>query len=224
MSNNILLVEDDPDLREDVATFLRFCGYLVHECGSLAQARTAIGRSTPNAAIIDVMLPDGSGLTLLPLLESAAPRCANLIVSARSDIELKLDAYKQGAWSYLVKPVDLRELVGLLGVTLKRQGTAERGGWVLSTNSLEIQGPGGASCALSLQDVALLRALALSRDRFATRKALIESLGYSYAEYDEQRLEALISRLRRKLAPLGENPIKAEHGRGYVFIQPLRLS
>lgn len=173
---------------------------------------------------LDVLLPDGSGLTLLPLIETSAPHCAKLILSARSEIDLKLDAYQRGAWSYLVKPIDLRELVSLLDATLKRQGPVERGGWILATESLEIQGPRGASCTLTLQEAALLRVLALGKDRFASRRALIESLGHNHIDYDEQRLEAMISRLRRKLAPLGDNPIKAEHGRGYVFTQALRLS
>lgn len=220
---DILLIEDDPDLREDVTAFLRHSGFAVRDCPTLDEARTAILEAAPQAAIIDVLLPDGSGLSLLPWLREQAPDCVNLVLSARSDIDLKLEAFREGAVSYLVKPVDLRELVGLLGVTLRRQDRIQEGAWILSMDSLSIRGPRGAVCALSLNEVTLLRTLAIAESRFATRSQLIESMGYNPLDYDEQRLEAMISRLRRKLVPLGDNPIKAEHGRGYVFTDSLRL-
>ena len=69
-----------------------------------------------------------------------------------------------------------------------------------------------------------MRVFAQASEHFATRRSLIEALGHDYLAYDEQRLEAMISRLRKKIAPLGDNPIKAAHGRGYVFTQTLKIN
>jgi DNA-binding response OmpR family regulator len=77
---------------------------------------------------------------------------------------------------------------------------------------------------LKAKEITVLKVLAVAPDRFATRRSLVEALGYNYLSYDEQRLEAMISRLRKKIAPLGENPIKAAHGRGYVFTQTLKMA
>jgi DNA-binding response OmpR family regulator len=77
---------------------------------------------------------------------------------------------------------------------------------------------------LSLQEITILKVLAVAPDRFATRRSLVEALGHNYLAYDEQRLEAMISRLRKKIVPLGDNPIKAAHGRGYVFTQTLNIA
>ncbi len=224
MPDDILLVEDDLDLREEVAAFLRFRGFSVRECGSVAAAASVIRSTPPRAAILDIVLPDGAGLSLLPLLRESAPQCVNLILSARSELPLKLDAYGAGADGYLVKPVDLRELAAQLTAILQRLGRTSTQPWILTTDALSVTGPRGASAALTLQEASLLRLLARSERQFATRREIVEALGHDYIEYDEQRLEAMISRLRRKLTAIGDNPIKAEHGRGYVFNQPLSLS
>jgi two-component system OmpR family response regulator len=224
MTTDILLVEDDQDLREEVAAFLRYRGFGVRECGSVAEAAAKVRETPPRATILDVLLPDGSGLSLLPVLRSEFPQCVNLVLSARSEIALKLDAFAWGADGYLVKPVDLRELVAQLNAIFKRVTNEPLPGWIVQLGAPIISGPRGASLTVSLQEASLLRVMAASRDQFATRRELIEALGHDYLEYDEQRLEAMISRLRRKLAPLGDNPIKAEHGRGYVFTQPIRLA
>jgi len=223
MAPDILLVEDNEDLREEVAAFLRYRHYEVRDFGQVADAREAVDAKTPNAAIIDVFLPDGSGLSLLETLRDKAPTCVKMILSARSDINLKLEAYKQGADNYLLKPIDMRELVALLDASFKRVPAHELSAWMLNSDSLTISGPNGDEKTLTLQEACLLKALARGKDRFATRKDLIASLGHDYLSYDEQRLEALVSRLRKKLIPLGGNPLKAAHGRGYVFTERLML-
>jgi two-component system OmpR family response regulator len=223
MAPDILLVEDDPDLREEVATFLRFSGFSVRESAGVAQAADAVRSRKPDVALVDVLLPDGSGLALLPILRSEAPQCINMMLSARLELALKLDAYRQGADNYLVKPVDPRELVALLNAAMARTPSSQRGCWTVESDSLTVRGPNGLTQTLSLQEVTLLREFAQAENHFVSRRQLVKALGHDYLAYDEQRLEAMISRLRKKLSPLGENPLKAAHGRGYVFTQVLRL-
>ncbi|MFM7567811.1 MAG: helix-turn-helix domain-containing protein, partial [Betaproteobacteria bacterium] len=116
-----------------------------------------------------------------------------------------------------------RELVALLNAAMARTPASQRGCWTVESDSLTVRGPNGLTQTLSLQEVTLLREFAQAENHFASRRQLVKALGYDYVAYDEQRLEAMISRLRKKLAPLGENPLKAAHGRGYVFTQVLRL-
>jgi len=222
MAPDVLLIEDDPDLREEVATFLRYSSFEVRECAGVAQAASAIRERRPDVALIDVLLPDGSGLALLPILRSEAPQCVNLMLSARFELQLKLDAYRQGADSYLVKPIDPRELVAILNAAMTRLPSGSKGTWIIESDSPTLRGPNGLTQTLSLQEITILKVFATAPDRFATRRALVEALGYNFLAYDEQRLEAMISRLRKKIASLGDNPIKAAHGRGYVFTQALR--
>lgn len=224
MAPDILLIEDDPDLREEVATFLRYSSFAVRECAGVAQAASAIRERRPDVALIDVLLPDGSGLALLPILRSEAPHCVNLMLSARFELQLKLDAYRQGADNYLVKPIDPRELVAILNAAMTRLPSGSKGTWIIESESPTLRGPNGLTQTLSLQEIAILKVFATAPERFATRRALVEALGHNYLAYDEQRLEAMISRLRKKIAPLGDNPIKAAHGRGYVFTQALKLA
>lgn len=224
MAPDVLLIEDDPDLREEVATFLRYSSFEVRECAGVAQAASAIRERRPDVALIDVLLPDGSGLALLPILRSEAPQCVNLMLSARFELQLKLDAYRQGADSYLVKPIDPRELVAILNAAMTRLPSGSKGTWIIESDSPTLRGPNGLTQTLSLQEITILKVFATAPDRFATRRALVEALGYNFLAYDEQRLEAMISRLRKKIASLGDNPIKAAHGRGYVFTQALKLA
>lgn len=223
MAPDILLVEDNQDLREEVAAFLRYKKFEVREFGQIADARDALDRKTPHAAIIDVFLPDGSGLSLLEDLRDKAPSCLKMILSARSDINIKLEAYKQGADNYLLKPIDMRELVALLDASLKRVPAEDLAAWVLNSESLTITGPQGDERSLTLQEASVLKTLARGKDKFSSRRDLIAGLGHDFMSYDEQRLEALFSRLRKKLAPIGGNPLKAAHGRGYVFTEKLML-
>ncbi len=224
MAPDILLVEDDPDLREEVAMFLRCASFAVREYAGVAQAASAIRERRPDAALIDVLLPDGSGLALLPILRSEAPQCVNFMLSARFELQLKLDAYRQGADNYLVKPIDPRELAALLNAFIARVPAGSRDAWIIENDSLTLRGPNGLAQTLSLQEITILKMLAAAPDRFVTRRSLVEALGYDYLSYNEQRLEAVLSRLRKKIAPLGENPIKASHGRGYVFTQTIKMA
>ncbi len=223
MMPDVLLVEDNEDLREEVAAYLRYRQFEVRDFGQLAEARASVAAKTPQVAIIDVFLPDGSGLSLLETLKLQAPSCLKMILSARSDINLKLEAYRQGADNYLLKPLDMRELVALLDASFRRVPAQDLSAWVLNSDSLTISGPAGEERKLTLQEASLLKTLARGKDKFASRKELIAGLGYDLGSYDEQRLEALVSRLRKKLTPLGGNPLKAAHGRGYVFTERLML-
>jgi DNA-binding response OmpR family regulator len=223
MMPDVLLVEDNDDLREEVAAFLRFRQFAVRDFRQLSEARASIAAKTPQVAIIDVFLPDGSGLSLLDTLREHAPSCLKMILSARSDINLKLEAYRHGADNYLLKPIDMRELVALLDASFRRVPAQDLAAWVLNADSLTISGPDGGERTITLQEASLLKALARGKDKFASRKDLIGAIGYDPGSYDEQRLEALVSRLRKKLVPLGGNPIKAAHGRGYVFTERLML-
>jgi DNA-binding response OmpR family regulator len=223
MVPDILLVEDDPDLREEVASFLRFSGFSVRESVGIAHAASEVRNRKPDVALIDVLLPDGSGLALLPILRSDAPQCVNMMLSARQELQLKLDAYRQGADNYLVKPVDPRELVALLTAAIARKPARSLGIWVVDRDIPSILGPNGMAQTLTLQEAAVLRTLATVAGHFASRRQLIEALGHNYLAFDEQRLEAMISRLRKKLSPLGDNPVKAVHGKGYVFTQSVKI-
>ncbi|MEN9760221.1 MAG: hypothetical protein RI906_47 [Pseudomonadota bacterium] len=219
---DVLLVEDNDDLREEIAAFLEFRQFSVKSCERLESARQAVHDRPPRLAVIDLFLPDGSGLDLIDVIGQRAPHCRKLVLSARSDLDLKLEAYRRGADAYLIKPIDLQELAALIQASLKRaEPLAPENHWSIDTAALRLRGPRGETVSVSLQEARVLTLMAESVRHFASRRDLIEAMGFEHSQYDEQRLEAMISRLRRKLTPLGDKPIKAVHGQGYVFTQKI---
>jgi len=109
MSERILIVDDEDILRESLAEFFTQQGYVVQSCADLAAARAQLKSGSFDLAILDLKLPDGSGLDLLSELRGAdAPLV--LVVTAFPEVQTAVKALKQGAFDYINKPFDLDEL------------------------------------------------------------------------------------------------------------------
>jgi two-component system, NtrC family, response regulator AtoC len=111
MTNSILLVDDDRSFGVMAATALRREGFAVTVARSLHEARQEAVREAPGLVILDRRLPDGDGMTYLPELRAGLPGVPVIIVTANSEIASAVDAMRAGATDYLVKPVELTDLV-----------------------------------------------------------------------------------------------------------------
>ncbi len=110
MSISVLIVEDEVNARENVGRFLQDKGYELLEAGTLAEARTFLGKGEGDVILLDVQLPDGYGPTLLYEIGAMAVRPPVIVITGYKDIETAVDAMKNGASDFLTKPVDFGQL------------------------------------------------------------------------------------------------------------------
>jgi len=110
MDETLLVVDDDVQVRTLFKRFLVKSGFDVHEAASLAGARDIASQRSLDGALIDQMLPDGSGIDLIAELKAMNPDMAIIVVTGRGDIPVAVDAMRRGADNFLTKPVNLADL------------------------------------------------------------------------------------------------------------------
>ena len=111
MSATVLIVDDEETARSFVSGALSDAGYEAIEAGDLAQARQAIATGAADIVLLDVVLPDGSGLSLLQQIERENPRPPVILITAFGQVDIAVQAMKQGALDFLQKPLDLDQLI-----------------------------------------------------------------------------------------------------------------
>jgi two-component system KDP operon response regulator KdpE len=218
----ILVVDDERQILRALKVILRDAGYDVAEAASVEEALDVASVRPPDAAIIDLMLPDGSGVELCRRLREWT-QMPILVLSAVGEEDAKVEALEAGADDYVTKPFGTRELVARLGAALRRAGDTpgepaiEVDGLRIDLNDRVVQ-RAGEEVHLTPIEFDLLRALVRHRGRLMTHRALlIEVWGPQYAD-DTQVLRAHIANLRRKIEPPGERRyIRTEPGIGYRF-------
>ena len=230
MKPSVLLVEDDQELCLELATYLASSGFGVRSAGTLAAASAALAEP-PNLIVLDINLPDGSGLELFRQVHPSQ-RIGIVMCTGRDERELRITCLKDGADAYLVKPVDPEELEATLLSVHRRVSAAvpelpssllmppvvERP-WHLDVVERVLTSPNGVAVLLSASELTVLKTLFGSEQRFASREALIEQVDGAADAGSAHRLEALISRLRRKVGDkVGlKLPLRSAYGRGYEF-------
>lgn len=114
MSHTILILEDEPDIRELLAIALEGPGLHCELTGHLAEAKSLAQRLKPDFVLTDIHLPDGSGLDFLTFLRERLPGTPCAVITAFGDMDSAITAMRNGAIDYLTKPLDLRELKALI--------------------------------------------------------------------------------------------------------------
>jgi len=223
----VILVEDDPVLRNSVADYLTRIGYEMTAVGSGLGFYHALAEQTYAAAIIDLGLPDIDGLQLSEYIRKNTTM-ACIILTARGTVDARIAGYDSGAALYLVKPVDSRELASALTSILQRSrkdSTAKTDpGWRLNRQSATLVTPTSAPVPLTSREMDFLLCLANCPEEAVSRTVILETLGYRNDEFSNRAIESLIRRLRRKIeAIFGNSPILTHHGVGYSFSAPLAL-
>jgi two-component system, NtrC family, response regulator AtoC len=122
MQHSILIVEDEPLIRDLIKTYLEPVGCLMTEAGDLAEARKTFAGAAPDVVLLDLRLPDGSGLSLLPEIKSQWPGTRVVILTGDGTIETAEAAYKQGDVFLLNKPFDAEMLRTVLELSLTAGG------------------------------------------------------------------------------------------------------
>ncbi|MEA2446097.1 MAG: two-component system, OmpR family, operon response regulator KdpE [Thermoleophilales bacterium] len=218
----VLVCDDELQILRALRVVLREAGFDVTPVATAQEALDAAAVRPPDAAIIDLVLPDGDGIEVTRQLREWSP-IPIIVLSAVGEEDQKVRALEAGADDYVTKPFGPRELVARLQAALRRAvpGSADP---VLSADGLEVDiaahivRVGGAEVHLTPIEFDMLKTLMENRGRLMTHSALLTAVwGQSYAE-DVATLRTHIGNLRRKVErPQGPRHIRTESGVGYRF-------
>ena len=217
----ILLVEDDPQLGDGLCVGLRQTGFTVDWLRDGKSAIAALTVEEFDFAVLDLGLPDCSGMAVLAAARQAGRDLPVLILTARDAVSDKIAGLDAGADDYLVKPVDLNELAARLrALARRRQGRATP---LLTHGPLTLDPAGrrvtrdGVEVALSTREFSLLQLLLEAAGRVLPKSQLEQALYGWNDEPDSNALEVHIHHLRKKL---GSELIRTLRGVGYTIPKP----
>jgi len=216
----LLLVEDDPMVGGLLETALTGAGYTVELCPDADCAELSIKVQTYDIMILDIGLPDRSGLEVLKSLRRAQSEVPVLILSARITPPDRVQGLDLGADDYMVKPFDLDELLARLRSIIRRkQGRTEN---MLRAGNVELDPVKlrvtveGAEVALQPKELKLLALLLQQKGKPASKSAIEENIYEEGEAFESNTVEALVYSLRRKL---GRDLITTRRGLGYVIAE-----
>ena len=225
MAANILLVEDEPAIRELLAFNVAQCGYHAIQAHDAASALAHINRALPDLILLDWMLPGSSGVELARRLR-ADQRTRNvpiIMLTARSDERDKVLGLESGADDYITKPFSPRELIARIRAVLRRRAplvsdeTMSAGGLELSPAMHRVSA-NGVVIDLGPTEFRLLHFFMTHADRVYSRSQLLDQVWGDHVFVEERTVDVHIRRLRQALEPSGcDSLIQTVRGSGYRF-------
>ncbi len=220
----VLLVEDEPRMSKLVSRALVRAGFVVDAFGTCADGREAISLFHYDAAILDLGLPDGDGLTLLAARNAVGRSIPILILTARDTIEDRVGGLDAGADDYLVKPFAMRELIARTKALLRRPGSAlgsllTAGNVIFDTIARDVR-IGNDVVTLSRREIAILEHLMRRLGRVVPKAVLEDKLYGIDDELESNAIPVHVHHLRRRLADAGGTVrIHTVRGVGYLLTE-----
>jgi len=222
---SILVVDDEPDIREVIRFALDGVGFRVYEAGHAEEARKLLGSKDPDLMLLDWMLPGRSGLELAQQLKQSAATCAIpiIMVSARGEEEDRIKGLDTGADDYVIKPFSPRELVARVNAVLRRAKPGER------ADRIEISGlridnvshrvsADGKRVDVAPTEYRLLHFLMTHADRAFSRPQLLDQVWGNQVYVEERTVDVHVRRLRKALEPTKHDyMLQTVRGVGYRF-------
>jgi two-component system KDP operon response regulator KdpE len=220
----VLVVDDERQLLRAMRVILREGGFEVSTAGSVQEALDALAVRPPDAAILDLILPDGNGVDICRSIREWS-EMPIIVLSAVGDEAEKVRALEAGADDYVTKPFGTEELIARLRATLRRAGRGEPDEPVLRAEELELDlvahqvTVNGDVVHLTPTEYELLRVLMQNRGRLMTHRALLGEVWGPGFEDDTQVLRVHVANLRRKIEPAPSSPrhVLTDPGIGYRF-------
>ena len=219
----ILVVDDEPAVRDSLDRALRLEGYKVELAADGAEALSALDSDSPDAIVLDLMMPRVDGFEVCRRMRAAGDRTPVLVLTARDGVSDRVKGLDAGADDYLVKPFALDELLARLRALLRRSGSSAPG-QVLRFSDLTLDPVahqvkrGDREIELTRTEFLLLELFLLHPRQVLTRSVIFERVwGYDFGP-DSNSLEVYVSYLRRKLEAAGEpRLLHTVRGVGYVL-------
>lgn len=217
----ILLVEDELDAARLTASLIAQAGFDVDQAWCLSAAREAVARSNYDLLLLDRRLPDGDGLSLMPLARELRPGIRVMMLTAMDDTGEKVSSFDLGADDYVTKPFQGEELVARIRACVRRPGSSAPKpiavgalSFDLATRDVSISGD---AVALHRRELALLESLMRRVNRVVSREILLEEVFSPCDDVQDNTLDMAVSRLRRRLNALDARvTIHTVRGVGYM--------
>jgi two-component system, OmpR family, response regulator len=221
----LLVVDDDPGIREVLCDYLGRHGYAAEPAASAAEMDRALQARPADLVVLDVMMPGEDGLSACRRL--AARGQPVVMLSAMGEETDRIVGLELGADDYLAKPCNPRELLARVRAVLRRRdGSAPGGaapvmafaGWQLDLTRHVLTAPDGRAAVLTAGEFALLHALARRPRRVMSRDQLLDAAFGQTSDSFDRAVDVQISRLRKKLDDgSGRQLIITRRGEGYLF-------
>ena len=226
MNVNILVIEDEPDIRKNLEYNLGREGFKASSVGSLDEANEKLKSKKFDLILLDLMLPDGSGLDLCKKIKSNSETEATpiIILTAKDDEVDKVVGFELGADDYVTKPFSVRELILRVKAILKRSDTKTKevveverqfGDLKIDVDSHEVH-VDSQLIELTALEFRLLKELVDKRGRVQSRDQLLSEVWGYNAEVTTRTVDTHIKRLREKLGSMGKY-VQTIRGVGYKF-------
>jgi DNA-binding response OmpR family regulator len=232
----IIVVEDDSDFRDSIVETLSLYGYEATGAKSALDFYYKVSLKTYALVILDLGLPDQNGVILAEFIRQNT-EMRIIILTARSSLESRISAYKAGADTYLLKPVNTDELIASVKSNLGRFCSDHdnekdqhanplellASDWKLETTTSTIIAPTGEKLNLTSKEVDFLEHLVQNSGNLS-RQELTIALGYSDITAGSKALDVLVHRLRQKGAEIGiKLPVRTMRGKGYYLSEPISI-
>lgn len=224
MSERVLVVEDEPAIRELISYNLNQAGFEVHTAASGTEALEAFERHQPDLVLLDLMLPGFDGFEVCRRIRQVS-QTPIIMLTARGQEHDRVKGLELGADDYIIKPFSMRELLARVRAVLRRTGPADArpGGAPLVVGSLRLDPErhevllDGRPVELRPKEFDLLRALMAEAGKTVTREALLQEVwGFIYGG-QTRTVDVHVRHLRQKL---GNEWIETVHGVGYRLRDP----
>jgi two-component system OmpR family response regulator len=229
----LLLVDDEPSLREPLAEYLARQGFVVRQAEDAAKARSALLEETPDLVLLDIMMPGEDGLSLCRHL-SEARNLPVIMLTAKGEAMDRIVGLEIGADDYVAKPFEPRELVARIRSVLRRSSKTspsadedamyEFDGWRLDPLKRKLTDPQGTVVPVSSAEFRLLVAFLNHPRQVLDRDRLLDMVQGREAHLFDRAVDNQVSRLRRKMEDDSRDPklIQTVWGGGYRFAADVR--
>jgi DNA-binding response OmpR family regulator len=234
---DIVVVDDEPDLRDAVGAYLTRQGFTVRGAANAAQLRAALAERPADAVLLDIAMPGEDGLSVARGLRAQGD-IGILMLTAAADVVDRVVGLEVGADDYIAKPFDLRELLARLRAVLRRRAAARvaaapitavapaqaghrirMGRNTLCLDTRRLLNAEGFEVPLAASEFELLRSFAERPRRTLTREMLLDLAHPHGEDRFDRSIDVRITRIRRKIESVPSRPrvIRTVRGIGYVF-------
>lgn len=222
----ILVVDDEPNILDMVATVLEFHGFAVVTACTAAEARAVALATRPDLVVLDVMLPDGDGFDVCRALRRSLPHVGVVFLTAKDAHSARVAGLTYGGDDYVTKPFNTDELVARVRAVLRRtrpEGPREPAESVLRFADVELDERActvrraGQPVPLSRTEFDLLRYLMLNSGRVLSRPQIIDGVWSEGYTGGSNIVDTYVGYLRRKLGAFGPDLIRTQRGFGYAL-------